>query len=55
MKDILSRRLLPEKFRLAVAKNVENRLFSKVSSRTESTCCDIRTNFGTRSPLIFSL
>jgi hypothetical protein len=29
MKDILSRRFLPEKFRLAVAKNVENRLFSK--------------------------
>jgi hypothetical protein len=30
MKDILARRFLPEKYRLAVAKNVECHLFSKV-------------------------
>jgi hypothetical protein len=50
MKDILSRRSLPEKFRVAIAKNIENHLFSKVLNgclqRFEEACRE--------SPQVFS-
>jgi hypothetical protein len=54
MKDILSRRFLPDKYRLAIAKNIENGLFSRVTACNLQTLCHINTSNRIHATLFWS-